>query len=100
MKKSYIFVAILILLAASAGLMIERNSPILSDVYHYEPKPSLQTDAAIEAYPVDDWYTVEPTEYIPPYEAYPPPEYSGYPAPYWDVVPTPPIEPGSGYPAP
>ena len=90
MKKQHVFVIVLILLAA-AYAMIERNSQTESDVY--------QLPEAISAYPVDDWYTVEPTVVFP-YEAYPPPDYSGYPAPYWDVVPTPPVEPGNGYPAP
>lgn len=104
MKKSYVFAAILILLAASAALMIERNSPILSDIYHYEPKPSLQAADAVEAYPVDDWYTVEPTVVFP-YEAYPAPVYDvdpglAYPVPFWGAAPTPAPDPGLAYPAP
>ena len=98
MKKSYIFAAIFVLLAAGAGRMIERNSPLPSDTYHYVP-PSLQSDDAIEAYPVDGWYTVEPTVVFP-YEAYPAPidPSVAYPVPYWDVVPTPAPEPGYPYP--
>lgn len=101
MKKFPVFAAILILLAAGAGLMIERNSPTLSDVYHFVPKPTSQPVDAIEAYPVDDWYTVEPTVVFP-YEAYPAPvpEAGAYPAPYWDIVPTYAPEPGYPYPAP
>lgn len=100
MKKSYIFAAILVLLAAGAGRMIERNSPTEADIYHYVP-PSLQADDAIEAYPVDDWYQVEPTVVFP-YEAYPAPvdPSVAYPAPYWDLVPTPAPEPTMAYPAP
>ena len=99
--KKYIFAAILVLLAAGAGRMIERNSPTEADVYHYVP-PSLQADDAIEAYPVDDWYQVEPTVVFP-YEAYPAPvdPSVAYPVPYWDLVPTPAPEPEyGGYPVP
>jgi hypothetical protein len=90
MKKQHVFVIVLILLAA-AYAMIERNSPTESDTSN--------PPEAISAYPVDDWYMVEPTVVFP-YEAYPPPEYSGYPAPYWgDPLPTPPQELGE-YPYP
>jgi hypothetical protein len=91
MKKSHVFAAILILLAVAAGVMIERNSPTDADVY--------QSPEAIQAYPIDDWYTVEPTVVFPA-EAYPVEDYSGYPAPYWDEpLPTPPQELGE-YPYP
>ena len=92
MKKQHVFVIVLILLAA-AYAMIERNSPTESDVS--------SPPEAISAYPVDDWYTVEPTVVFP-YEAYPAPvpEAGAYPAPYWDIVPTYAPEPGYPYPAP
>jgi hypothetical protein len=92
MKKQHVFVIVLILLAVAAGAMIERNSPTESDVSSSLPE-------AISAYPVDDWYTVEPTVVFP-YEAYPAPDYSGYPVPYWDdPLPTPAPEYGE-YPYP
>lgn len=107
MKKSYVFAAILVLLAATAGRMIERNSPTKADVYHFEPREAVQAVPEVEAYPVDDWYAVEPT-IVFPYAAYPAPEYGGYPAPYeaypapyWnDPLPTPAPEPTMAYPYP